>query len=455
MLESVSSIFFDIVFYYFFIINSIYAILIVNSIPLIAKRFQEVSVENIESLLGSESLPSMTIVVPAYNMEKTIIDTIYNLVNLSYPSKEVIIVNDGSTDGTWDRFVEEFKLKEIPRLKPFTIPTAEILGIFRSEVIPELICINKKNSGRSDSINVGINISTSQLLLIIDADTVVENDALLRMARPFLTDPNIVGQGATLRILNGCRVEKGSVKKIEIPDTMVEGIQVVEYLRAFLYGRLGWNAFCGPLIISGAFGLFKRDKIIDAGGYDTKSIGEDFDLTMALLNKEYSKNNKRPILFIPDPIAWTEIPRSFKALGKQRARWHQGLCQVMYKFRHILFNPRYGYLGLFGFPYMFFGELLEPFFELVGYFTLFIGIPMGYLPIESGIIFVLVAFGITTILTFVSIVMELSTFRRYHHPKQLLSLVYYSLLENFGYRQLYIYWRFRGLYRFFKGSTDW
>ncbi|MCB1081737.1 MAG: glycosyltransferase family 2 protein, partial [Chlamydiia bacterium] len=268
---------------YFFLMNSFFALLIVLSFPQIYRRFVELRIEGMDHLLTSEALPPISVLVPVYNEEKTIKDSIHALIDLAYARKEVIIVNDGSTDSSLETLIKEFEMVEVPQLFPIRVPSKTIKKLYRSNLFSNLLLVDKENGGKGDSLNAGMNFSSLPLFMAMDSDTVIEKDALLRMIRPFITRKNVVAEGGTIRILNGCKVEKGKILETGIPKNHLAGIQVGEYLRAFLYGRVGWNALGGNFIVSGAFGLFDREKVIEIGGYKTDTVGEDFEISVRLL----------------------------------------------------------------------------------------------------------------------------------------------------------------------------
>jgi len=440
---------------YFLIVNSFYAFLIILAIPIIYRRFREVSLENLFKVRKAENLPSIAILIPAYNEENNVIMAIENALAVFYPQKEIIVINDGSEDKTFQLIMDQYQLVKIPLVISQEIKTKQIRGIYQSKTFPEILVIDKENGGRGDALNTGINTATSDLFLTMDVDTVLEVDSLTRMIRPFLTTPGVLAQGGTLRILNGCEVRAGKVYRVNLPKGLIPAIQVVEYLRAFLYGRLGWNALGGNLIIAGAFGLFNRKVVLELKGYDTSTVAEDFEITLKIQKWARENGNKNSIFFIPDPVAWTKVPDKLSWIARQRTRWHQGVIEVIAKYKSVLFNPRYGKLGLIGMPYMLIGEMIEPFFELAGWGLIFFWLFSGSTNFEIVIYILMVSYGITFGLTVVSIILEITTFRRYKVFPQLVKMFIYSFLENFGFRQLYIFWRIKGFYMYFTGKRKW
>lgn len=434
---------------------SMYGILVILSIPIIYRRFYEVGKEDISSLIKSESLPSIAFIVPVYNMKEAAIETVYNLIHASYPAKEIILVNDGSTDNTLDLIVKEFQMVETINVVPSKLKTKPVRKYYFSGINVNVRLVDKENGGKNDANNVGINVATSEFFLVIDGDTLLEGDALLRMIRPFFADRNTVAQGGTLRVLNGCKTVGSKLTSVELPKTIIEGIQVTEYLRAFLYGRLGWNSLGGNLIVSGAFGLFERKTALAVGGYDIGSIGEDFEMTVKISKHQRELTGKKSIDFIPDPVAWTYVPNTWKWIGKQRARWHQGLFEVLWKYKTMIFNPRYRLTGLVAIPYMWLGELLEPIVEILGYGLIILGLIFGVFGFERIFLLILISWGYAAIFTVISVTLEITTFRRYNKVSQIAKMVMYAFVENIGFRQISLWWRMKGFFRYFLRKKDW
>ena len=315
--------------------------------------------------------------------------------------------------------------------------------------------VDKENGGNADALNAGLNVAVGELVCAVDADTLIEPDAIQRMVRPFLLKDDVVAAGGTIRVVNSCRVVQGRVVTVRAPRRPVPGFQVGEYTRSFLFRRLGWNRLGGNLIISGAFGLFHREAIIVAGGYAQDTVGEDMELVLRLRRRGYEQKQPCRVEFIPDPVAWTEVPSTLKVLGRQRDRWQQLLADVMWRHRRILFNPRYGTLGMVVYPYYFFVELMAPVVEALGLAVTIIGLSTGAINIHFAILFLLVAYGYGLILTIFTLVLEELSYLRYQKFGDRLALLLWVLLENLGYRQLTVVWRFRGLAKYLRGGKGW
>jgi cellulose synthase/poly-beta-1,6-N-acetylglucosamine synthase-like glycosyltransferase len=289
----------------------------------------------------------------------------------------------------------------------------------------------------------------------MDADTLIEGDGLQRMIRPFLHSLDVVATGGTIRVVNGSEVRFGRVLKTRVPDHLLAGFQVVEYLRAFLFGRLGWNRLGGNLIISGAFGLFRRESVLAAGGYLHDTVGEDMELVLRLRRLSHERGGPGRIAFVPDPVAWTEVPESPKVLGRQRDRWHRGLADAMWRHRRMFLNPRYGVTGLFVFPCYVVIELLAPIVEAAGLIAIATSIFLHTINVQFALLFYLTAYGLGTALTAFTLVLEDLSFHRYETFRDRRLLFWWALLENVGYRQLTVYWRLRGLWKFLRGRKEW
>src|SRR5213594_4326928 len=318
---------------FFLVLNSFYALLLVLSIPEIWAQTRLAEDEDFQRLMQSDALPPISILVPAHNESATIEASVTAILTLEYRSFEVIVVNDGSKDDTLERLRHAFDLYEVPRTYPEPIPTKSLRAVYRSRTRTRLLVIDKENGGKADSLNAGINASRFPLVIAVDADTLIEPDALLRLTRPFLLGREIAAVGGTIRVANACTVKDGRVTDARVPAKVIPGIQVVEYLRAFLFGRLGWNRLGGNLIISGAFGLFRKEYVMSVGGYHTQSIVEDLDLVVRLHRYLRGKKIKYEMPFIPDPVAWTEVPESGRILARQRERWHRGLIAAMWQYK--------------------------------------------------------------------------------------------------------------------------
>jgi cellulose synthase/poly-beta-1,6-N-acetylglucosamine synthase-like glycosyltransferase len=440
---------------YFVVLNSFYAVLLVLSIPEIWEQTRLAADEDFQRLMQSDALPPISILVPAHNESATIETSVTAILTLEYRNFEVVVVNDGSKDDTLERLRHAFDLYEVPRTYPATIATKPLRALYRSRTRTRLLVIDKENGGKADSLNAGINASRFPLVIAVDADTLIEPEALLRLTRPFLLGRRIAAVGGTVRVANGCTVKDGRVTDARVPRRFLPGVQVVEYLRAFLFGRLGWNRLGGSLVISGAFGLFRKEYLHAIGGYRTTSVVEDLDLVVRLHRHLRQQKLRYEIPFIPDPVAWTEVPESGRILSRQRERWHRGLIAAMWQYKSMLFNPRYGRVGLLAMPFFTFGEMLAPLVEVLGYVLTLGGFFLGVVNLNFALLFILVAWGYGMLLSLWAVVLEETSFRRYRRLGDLGRLLMYAMLENFGYRQRTVWWRLKAFWSVFKHKQVW
>ena len=327
---------------YFLLLNTLYLLFSIVAYFQLRQHRYRWTARDLEAVMHSSGTPAISIVVPAFNEEMTLASSVQALLLLNYPQFEVIIVSDGSTDGTLEVGAREFELIAAPVSHAQPIPTEPVRGIYRSLAHPDLVLIDKANGGKADALNAGINAARYPLVCIIDADSLLEEHALSRTVLPFIEDPDTIAAGGIVRIANGCRVDHGRVTEVRLPDGHLARFQTVEYLRAFLAGRVAQSAVNGLLIVSGAFGLFKREALVEVGGFRTDAIGEDMEL-ITRLHRYYRERRRRfRIVFQPEPTCWTEAPESLRVLGAQRNRWQRGTLQVVGVHRRMLFNPHYG-----------------------------------------------------------------------------------------------------------------
>ncbi|MBI1810152.1 MAG: glycosyltransferase family 2 protein [Gemmatimonadetes bacterium] len=440
---------------YFLVINTFYALLLILSIPELWEHWRLADNEHLQRLLASDALPPLTIMVPAHNEEVTIASSLLSFLTLEYPHFEVVLVNDGSKDATLSVLVREFDLYQVPAPYPTLIPTKRVFGVYRSRKHARLVVIDKENGGKADSLNAALNAARFEYVLAVDADTLIEPDALLRLARPFLLGTHVAAVGGTVRVANACRIELGRVVDAKVDRRWLPGCQVVEYLRAFLFGRLGWNRLGGSLIISGAFGMFRREYLLAIEGYRTGNVTEDMDLVVRLHRYLYEHDIHAKMPFIPDPVAWTEVPTTVKVLHRQRERWHRGLLSTVITHRGLLFNPKYGKVGMVSFPFFVFGELLAPVVELFGYLFTALGLWLHAVDWHFALLFFLVAVGYGSLLSVWAVVLEDVSFRKYRSRWDFLRLLAFSIIEGLGFRQMTVWFRLHAFWKYFRGHEGW
>ena len=443
------------VLFYFLGIVTIYIFLNVISFKNISHYAKKIKYAELKEIFKIHNYKPITLIVPAYNEENGIVESVQSLLQLEYPDYQLIVVNDGSTDDTLQRLFKHFQIRQVSFSPFYELECKPIKAVYLSPAYPNLIVIDKENGGKADSINAAINISNNPLITVIDADSILERDSLLKIARPFMENENVAAVGGTVRVANGCKVNKGYVEEVGISKSWLARFQVVEYLRAFLFGRNGFDGLNGILIISGAFSCFKREALVAVGGYLNGSIGEDMEIVVRIHKLLRKENKNTRVTFIPDPVCWTEAPETFKSLSSQRIRWQKGTIESIRLHKDLFFNLRYGWLGTLVFPYYVLFEVLGPFIEISGYIVFLISLWLGIVPLNFAIAFIVAAFLYGVILSTLSVCLEELSFRKYKKPRDLVTLIIAALLENFGYRQLTAYWRFKGFIEYVFGRRSW
>ena len=434
---------------YFVLLNVIY--LGLAFIALIGLRRHMRGASAAERVYSHLQVP-VSMIVPAFNEAATIANSVRALLQLRYQHFEVIVVNDGSKDDTLAVLQREFRLQPFPEAYRVQIKTQPVRGIYRSLTHPNLRVIDKENGGgKADAINAGINSARYPLIYAGDADSVLDPHSLEHVVRPFLEDPRTVACGGTVRIINGCTVRGGVLEKVALPSNPLALVQVVEYLRAFLGGRLGWSAVNGLLIVSGAFGVFHRDTVVEAGGFRADVIGEDMELIVRLHRTLSARGARYRVAFVPDPVCWTDAPEDLGTLARQRKRWQRGLAESLWENRRLCFARGSGVAGWIAFPYFVLFELLSPLVESGGLVLMAVAFALGMMSGPGFLAFMVAAFALGVMLSTTSILLEELSFRTYPKARHVLVLFAVSLLENFGYRQLASFWRLQALISWFAG----
>lgn len=446
-----------ILFWYYLSSNLAYLMMLIVALKTSATHQRRLTTYNLSWIKESPMVPPITIIAPAHNEESSIRVAVRSLLDLDYPELEVIVVNDGSEDRTLEEMSEEFQLRPIRGVYVPVVPSATVRGLYRSGVDPRLLVVDKIAGGnKADASNAGLNVATSPYVCIVDADSVLERDALLRIMVPVLADPGrVVAVGGIIRVLNGSEISGGHLRRIRLPRKSIEVIQVIEYLRAFLIGREAWAQGNMLTIISGAFGLFRTDLVRAVGGYRCQAMGEDFDLVARLHRYLINKKTEYEIRFVPDPMCWTEVPSDLKSLGRQRARWQTGLVDVLWSTRDMLFRPCYGRIGSFALPYLWLFELFAPAIEIVGLGTIFLAALLGVMSREFFLQFLLFGYAFATLISIGSVLQEELTYKRYNDWQDVARLISYCFLEHFPYRQMHMVWRLQGFLQYMRGDRAW
>jgi poly-beta-1,6-N-acetyl-D-glucosamine synthase len=414
---------------------------------------------NYDDVAISPLSPPVTIISPALNEEKSISNTAKTLLGLHYSNFEVIIVNDGSTDDTFKILKKEFKLKKTSYFFDYTIPCERIRGIWRSEDprFKRLVVLDKVNGGsKADAINAALNVTRNDLVVTIDADSIIEPDSLSKLVKPFLEEKKkkVIGTGGTIRILNSCEVENGKIKEVNLPKNLLAKLQVLEYTRAFLLGRMAWAHLDGLMLISGAMGMFDKKIMIEAGGYDTTGIGEDMEVVLKMRRYMANKKKKYVVTYIPDPLCWTEVPEDLKSLQTQRSRWTMGLIDSLEKHRGIGLNPKYKMLGMLGYPFWFIFEWLAPILAAMGIvYTIFLAI-MGAINWQFFLLITGFIYSFSVFLSAFTVLFEEVTFHKYRRKRDVVKLLMVSFIEPFLY-PMHAWFAVRGNLKYAFNKQGW
>jgi cellulose synthase/poly-beta-1,6-N-acetylglucosamine synthase-like glycosyltransferase len=432
-------------------LNLAYLTLDAVSFLVLKRHRQRETLSMLHNRYSTLELP-VSLLIPAHNEEATIAATVRSLLQLNYPRFEIVVVNDGSSDRTLQVLQESFGLQAFPEVVRRRLQTKALRCVYRSPAHPELKVVDKENGGKADALNAGINASQYPLFCALDADGVLRPDSLQYVTKPFFDDPRTVATGGIIRIANGCHVVNGWVVKTGLPHRILPLLQVVEYCRAFLFGRLGWNPCNGVLVISGAFGVFHKETVIEVGGYRHGTIGEDMELVVRLHRILSREGRPYRITFAPEPICWTEVPERISTLRSQRIRWQRGLCESLWLNRALLFSRGGGGAGALAFPFALIFEGLSPIFECLGWIYFGLGFVFGYVDLPMAGAFLLVSIGLGTLLSVSSLLLDEMAYYTYPRSRQIVWLLCAALAENLGYRQMTVYWRLLGLVQWMSGT---
>ena len=462
-LESITDIMFDILMYGIFA----YSVLLVLSYIFIGlysigetrTYLYKNSFTDYRLLAASPHAPSVSILAPAYNEGKTIIENVRSLLSIYYSNLEVIILNDGSKDDSLEKLIEAFELKKVHFFVNYQIPTKTVRGVYKSSnpVYSKLVVVDKENGGKADALNVGVNTASNDYLVCIDVDCILEQDALLKMVKPFLeeTDRKVIASGGVVRIANSCIIEDGKLIKVKIPKQYLPRMQSLEYIRAFILGRMAWSRLNGLMLISGAFGAFDKEIVIKAGGYNHNTVGEDMELVVRMRRYLEEKKEKYRVTYIPDPLCWTEAPESLQILGRQRNRWARGTYETLFFHRKMFFNPRYHLMGMLSYPYWFFFEFLAPIIEFLGFIFFFVFAALGMIEWYFFMVylFFVVCFGY--LYSAFAIYMEIITYNQYKKRSEIFLLIVTALTEPFYFHPFVVWSAIQGYIDLIKKNKAW
>ena len=410
---------------------------------------------NYEYVDESELSLPVTVIVPAFNEAKTIVHSVHSLLRTDYTRIEIIIVNDGSSDGTLAILADAFQLAPSERVPRSGLPTAAILGTYESLDDTRIIVVDKEQGGKADALNAGINVSTFPLICAVDADTLLDRGALGRLVWEFQSDPSTVATGGIVRISNGSAAKNGLITRVRMPSGFLAQVQILEYLRAFFGGRIAWSRLNCLIVISGAFGLFRRQALVEIGGYDPSTVTEDAELIVRLHKRARDAGAPCRVTFFPDPVCWTEAPSTMSQLARQRDRWQRGLGQTLIDSRSMLFRRRYGRIGWFALPYYWMFEFLEPLITAIGVVVSILGLTFGFLSPTFFTVLLLLVLAYGFVINMFALMIEERAYRRYPSWRDLGILIWVSIAENFGYRQWQTIIRLRAIFRVRRAGTHW
>jgi len=437
---------------YFVFINIVYLLMLLIAYYAINKYSHHAQSLEMKNFFLSPFAKPISVLVPAYNEQANIVESLKSILQLQYPKFEIILINDGSIDNTLEQVLSSFELTKTKNVYRPQLSCQHIKAIYESSAFPNLIVVDKVNGGKADALNAGINISKYPLVCSLDADSVLEPDVLMKIVRPFMEDHTTVAAGGSIRIANGCEIHNGRVHKIGLPKSLLGKFQIMEYLRAFLAGRMAFSLINGLIIISGAFGIFKKSKVIEVGGYRRGSMGEDIELVMKLHARLREKKEPYNIAFIPDPVCWTEAPENINLLGLQRTRWQRGLLESLLIQKKMLFNLKYGIIGLVVYPFFLFAEGLGPIIEILGFLLFFVSWFFDMVAYPLVYLFILATIVLNILLSIGSVIFEEMTYRRYPNTSMIITLIGLSFVEVILYRPLTCWYRMVGIFQFFTGK---
>lgn len=444
---------------YSVVLLCLYAFISIFSIGETIRHLRKNSFTDFRLLASSPLAPSVSIIAPAYNEGATIIENVRSLLSIYYSNLEVIVINDGSSDSSLEQLIEVFQLKKVDQFLHYALPTKAIRNIYKSSdpVYKKLVVIDKVNGGKADALNAGINVAKHDYIVSIDVDCILEHDALLKIVKPLIdeTSKRVIASGGVVRIANSCIIEDGTLMRVRLPKKYLPRVQVLEYLRAFLLGRMAWSRLNGLLLISGAFGAFDKDLVISCGGYDPNTVGEDMELVVRMRRYMEERNEPYLVKYIPDPLCWTEAPSSWKILGRQRNRWMRGTIETLKTHKTMFFNKRYGLMGLFSYPYWFFFELLAPVVEFLGFFSFVLMIIVGMVQWKFFFSILLFVISFTCLFSTFGILMEVMSYHQYKRRTDILKLLVVAITEPFAFHPYVVWASITGIADYFKKKKTW
>lgn len=448
------------IFLYSIVLILFYIFIGMNSIAAVKRYVHKNDFTDYRLLASSPYAPSVSILAPAYNEGPNIVDNVRSLLSLYYNKLELVVINDGSKDDSLQRLIDAYGLEKVDFFVNSRIATKTVRGVYKTKhpAYNKLVVVDKENGGKADALNVGINISSNDYIICIDADCILEQDAILKMVKPFLEEKDekkVIASGGVIRIANSCVVKDGRLTRVHLPDNYWARMQALEYIRAFLLGRMAWAQLNGLLLISGAFGAFNKEIAISAGGYNTHTVGEDMELVARMRRYMHEQGIPYRVTYIPDPLCWTEAPESTKILGRQRNRWMRGTIETLRFHQKMFLNPRYDLLGVISYPYWFFFEMLAPVIEFIGMIAFLIMAFIGMINWEMFFAFLLFIVFFGYLNSIFAIYIEVATYNQYHRRREIRKLVLAALSEPFIFHPFLVWSAIRGYYDYFMKKKAW
>ncbi|MCC7301652.1 MAG: glycosyltransferase [Bacteroidia bacterium] len=418
---------------YSFTLISCYLVLGIMSIRESALYMRRQSFVDYKAISNSPISPSISIIAPAYNEGRTITENVKSLLSIRYSNYEVIVVNDGSKDDSMQKLIQAYALEKFPYAYEEQLNTEQVRAVYRSRnpIYSKLLVVDKENGGKSDALNAGLNISRNKYVACVDVDCILEQDSLLKMVKPFLDDGEgrVIATGGVVRIANSCVVQDGRLVKVNLPKKLLPRVQTLEYIRAFLLGRMAWSKMNGLLLISGAFGLFDKRICIDCGGYNTATVGEDMELVVRMRRYMHAMKQPYKVIYIPDPLCWTEAPDTYKILARQRNRWTRGTAETLWLHKKLFFNPSHGFLGMISYPYWFLFEWLAPIVEFFGILYFFFLALLGYVNWPFFLALLAMVYSFAIMFSIFALVSEELTYHQYKKKSDIFKLILTGMLE--------------------------
>lgn len=438
------------ILYYFLVIAAIYSLLFLISVPEVIRHYRITLRNKLFPLTQHHEIIPVTVIVPAYNEENRIINCVQSIFNSSYDNTNCVIVNDGSTDNTLSILNQKYQLiPYIPILYPSVTEELGKYNYYTSRTHPNLIVVDKPHSGTGDSLNVGLKIAKSPYVITVDADSMIDHDTIKELMFIIINVKSAVIVGGAVNVLNGNQYHNGSMIKVRLSKTPVIALQVAEYLRSFVFGRTGWNPFKGPLSLSGTCTLLDRAHTLAINGFDLNNPAQDAEIVIH--QHQFLLYNKIPyrVVYTPTASTWTTVPNTFYSFAKQRVKWQIGLLKSFFKYISMCFNPRYGIVGLFSYPFYLFVETLGPIVEFTAYTLLILSMVFGIFDLKATIIFIVLAWGFLSYLTVSTMLLNLITFNQYQKLSNIWIMFLLAFLEMAGFRQFLVICRVWGTIKFF------